>query len=537
MSSITSVSGLSSGVDWRSLIDQLRTAEHRPIDLLTKQKGAYGEKLKAWQDLNTKLLSLKTAAEKLNTAKGFNLFTSSSSSSSATKPDDLLTATIGTAAGTGSYDIEVLQTARAKKQASQSFSSPSSALGAGYAGTFQINGQTVTVAATDTLLDVQTKINNLNNGDLATKVAASIVSYSATDNRLILTSQNEGAAGFTLQPDGLPDLVTAFGFSEIQSGRDAQLKVDGITLTRSSNTITDVLSGITLNLKKAEPGTTITFNVNRDINGVTSLIKEFVDQYNQVLDFIRTQSTYHQGDGQTNGILLGDSTLRSVKSDLVKNVINPVWGAPSQFSTLAMAGINLNNQGKLSVDESKLKGYLETNFEDIKKLFIAHGTSSTGNLSYITHGVKTTPGTYAVNITQAASAGVDVAGTINGEAAIGSGTALTGAPGTSIEGFVVSYSSTATGHVGDVTLTLGVAEAFSRSLDNLTNNHGGYVAYKQTNLQTSMDKLDSKIKQMENRLDTRMETLTKQYVAMETALGKMQSMSSWLSSQISGLNQ
>jgi flagellar hook-associated protein 2 len=531
MASTTSVSGLSSGIDWRSLIDQLRTAEHGPIDLLTKQKGTYGDKLKAWQELNTKLLSLKTAAEKLNTAKEFNLYTSSTSSSSATDPNDLLTAALGAAGETGSYDIEVLQTARVQKRASQSFSSQSIALGDGYAGTFQINGRTVTVVAGDTLADVRTKINNLNSGDQATKVTASIVSYSSTDNRLILTSQQEGAAGFTLEPAG------SLGFTEIQAGRDAQLKVDGISLTRSSNTITDVLPGITLNLKKAEPGTTITLNINRDLDGVSSLIKEFVDQYNQVLNSIQTQSTYHQGDGQSNSILFGDTTLRSVKSNLTKNVINQVWGVSSQFSTLGLAGVNLDNQGRLSVNESKLTGYLETNFEDIKRLFIAEGTSSTGNLNYVTHGVKTTPGTYVIDITQAPSTGVDVAGTINGEAAIGSGTTLTGAPGTSIEGLVVSYSGTATGNVGNVTLTLGVAEAFSRTLYNITDSHGGYVANKQTNLQTSMDKLDNKIKQMEARLDKRMETLTKQYIAMETALGKMQSMSSWLSSQINGLTQ
>ena len=533
MASTTSVSGLSSGIDWRSLIDQLRAAEHRPIDLLTKQKGTYGDKLKVWQDLNTKLLSLKTAAEKLNTAKGFNLFTSSTSSSSATDPNGLLTATIGTAGQTGSYAIEVLQTASAQKIASRSFSGQSTALGAGYAGTFQINGRDVTVAATDSLADVQTKINNLNSGAQATKVTASIVSYSPADYRLILTSQKEGVAGIVASPD----LAAAFGFTEIQAGRDAQLKVDGISLTRSSNTITDVLPGITLNLKKAEAGTTITLNINRDLDGVSGLIKESVDQYNQVLDFIRTQSTFHQGSGQSNSVLFGDTTLRSVKSNLTRNVINPVWGVSSQFSTLGMAGINLDNQGKLSVNESKLKGYLETNFEDIKRLFIAEGTSSTGNLNYITHGVKTTPGTYVVDITQAASTGVDVAGTINGEAAIGSGTTLTGAPGTSIEGLVVSYSGTATGTVGNLTLTLGVAEAFSRTLVNITDSHGGYLAYKQTSLQTSMDNLDSKIKQMETRLDKRMETLTKQYVAMETALGKMQSQSSWLSSQINGLTQ
>ncbi len=176
MAPTSSVSGLSSGIDWRSMIEQIRTAEHKPIDLISKQKGVYENKLKAWQDLNTRLLGLKTAAEKINTPQEFNLLTGSSLSSSATKPDDLLTATIGEAGQIGSYAVEVLQTARVEKWSSRSFTSQSEALGTGYAGTFQVNGRTVNVAADDTLADVRTKINNLNSGDQATKVTASIVS-------------------------------------------------------------------------------------------------------------------------------------------------------------------------------------------------------------------------------------------------------------------------------------------------------------------------------------------------------------------------
>jgi flagellar hook-associated protein 2 len=541
MAPTSSVSGLSSGIDWRSMIEQIRTAEHKPIDLVSKQKGVYENKLKAWQELNTKLLALKTAAEKLNKAQGFNLFTSTSRSSTATNPDDLLTATVGEAGQVGSYAIQVLQTARVGKWSSSSFTSQAAALGTSYAGSFTVNGRTVTVAADDTLADVRTKINNLNSGDQATKATASIVSYSATDNRLILTSQTEGAAGITLapvlEPEGAPNLVTALGFTEIQTGLDASLMVDGVSVTRSSNTISDLLPGITLNLKKAEPGTTVTLNVNRDLEGVTGLIKDFVDQYNQVLDFIRTQSTYNQTNKQTGGVLFGDGTLRSVKKDLVNIVINPVWGAPSAFSILGQAGIKLNNQGDLSVDETTLKGYLGTNFDDIKKLFIAEGTSSSSSLDYVSHRLETKPGTYTVNISRAPASGVDIAGTINGEAAVGNGDTLTGAQGTSAEGLVVSYSGSTTGDVGSVTLTAGVAEAFSRILYNLTDSLGGYVADKQTSIQSRIDNLGKKINVMEDRLDKRMEVLTSQYVAMETSMSKMQSLSSWLSSQISQLSK
>jgi flagellar hook-associated protein 2 len=541
MASTSSVSGLSSGIDWQSMIEQIRTAEHKPIDLISQQKSVQEKKLKAWQELNTKLLALKTAAEKLNKAQGFNLFTSTSRSSTATNPDDFFTATLGEAGQIGSYAIEVLQTARVEKWSSRGFTSQSIALGESYAGSFLINGRTVTVAADDTLADVRTKINNLNSGDQATKVTASIVSYSATDNRLILTSQTEGAAGITLapilEPEGAPNLVTAFGLTEIQTGLDASLMVDGVSVMRSSNTISDLLPGITLNLKKAEVGTTVTLNVNQDLEGVTGLIKGFVDQYNQVMDFIRTQSTYNQTNKQAGGILFGDGTLRSVRKDLVNLVINPIGGVTLAFSTLGLVGIKLNNQGNLSVDESTIKGYLRTNFDDIKKLFIAEGTSSSSSLDYVSHRLETKPGTYAVNISQAPASGVDIAGTINGEAAIGNGDTLTGAPGTSAEGLVVSYSGATTGDVGSVTLTTGVAEAFSRILYSLTDSLDGYVADKQTGIQNRIDNLGKKINVMEDRLDKRMEVLTSQYVAMETSMSKMQSLSSWLSSQISQLSK
>jgi flagellar hook-associated protein 2 len=532
MAGITSTSGLASGLDWKSMIDQLRAVEHRPIDLVVQQKKLYEDKLKAWQDLNTSLLALRSASEKLRKVEGFDLYQAELRSSSTTDPAAILGVTIGAAGETGSYTIEVLKTAKAQKQASQSFSSTSTALGDGFVGTFQINGQTVTVAASDTLANVRTKINNLNSGDQATKVTASIVSYSSTDYRLILTSQQEGAAGFELQPE----MVTAFGFTDIQAGQDAELNVDGNFLTRSSNTISDVLSGVTLNLKKAEPGTIISLDVNRDTAGIFNLIKEVVDKYNEAMNFIQAQSKYDSVNKKTGGVLFGEGTLRSVKSDLVNTIISPVSGVSSQFAILGQIGINLDKQGVLSINEKTLKGYLETNPEEVKKLFAADGTSDAGTLNYITSGLKTKPGTYAVNITQAPGPGVDVAGTINGEAAVGHGEILTGASGEpNVDGLVVKYTGTATGVAGTITLTSGAAESLYRSLYDITDTFSGYVSFKKTSLQDSIKRFDTQVSEMEARLDRRMDVMTNRFVLMEKTLGQLQSMSGWLSSQINSL--
>ncbi len=207
------VAGLSSGFDWKSMIDQLKGIEHRRVDLVTAKKTDTQTKLAEWRSVNSKLLALKTAAGKIKDVSGFDLFASSLTSSSATKAEDILTTSMGTAAADGTYALELIQTAQAQKVSGKSFTSQSAALGAPYAGSFLVNGRAVTIEATDTLNDVRNKMNSLNSGTTATQVTASIVSYSASDYRLVLSSQAEGAAGMGLQQAGAANVLEAFGFT------------------------------------------------------------------------------------------------------------------------------------------------------------------------------------------------------------------------------------------------------------------------------------------------------------------------------------
>ncbi|MBU2623356.1 MAG: flagellar hook protein, partial [Proteobacteria bacterium] len=137
----------------------------------------------------------------------------------------------------------------------------------------------------------------------------------------------------------------------------------------------------------------------------------------------------------------------------------------------------------------------------------------------------------------AVTAGVNVAGTINGEAAAGSGQLLTGsAPATgmttSVQGLTVKYTGTATGTQGTVKITMGVAELFDRTLFSISDPIEGYAGFKQESLQNSIDSFETQIEQMEARLNRKMEMMINRFVAMETALARMQSQSNWLSGQI-----
>jgi flagellar hook-associated protein 2 len=133
--------------------------------------------------------------------------------------------------------------------------------------------------------------------------------------------------------------------------------------------------------------------------------------------------------------------------------------------------------------------------------------------------------------------GEDVAGTINGEAATGSGQVLTGAEGeTNVAGLVVKYSGTAENvDAGEVKLTVGVAEIFDRALFNITDPYEGYVAFKKDSLQDSISGFKSQIQQMEAQLNRKMQMMIDRFVAMETAISNMQSISAWLSAQLDTL--
>jgi len=210
MAGTSMVSGLASGLDWQKIIEQLRAVEHKRIDLIESKKKTYADKLSAWQTINTKLLSLKTAAGKINRSSYFNLYTVALSSNTTTAAEDILSVTTTTDASPGSYQIKVNSLASAQKLSSTSFASQTAALN--LSGDIIIGGRTVSISTTDSLSSIRNKINAVNSGSNASKVTASIVNYGNEGYRLILTSDEEGIAGISLLNGGATDLLGLLGF-------------------------------------------------------------------------------------------------------------------------------------------------------------------------------------------------------------------------------------------------------------------------------------------------------------------------------------
>lgn len=524
------VSGLASGLDWRSIIDQIRKLETKKVDLITQKKKEYEEKVSAWQGINKKLLTLKTKAEALHSYKGFDLYKSSLSTNTSTKAEDILSVTTGEEASPGTYEIIVRQLAKAQKYSSGGFASHNTALD--IEGSLLINGKSVLIASTDTLTSIRNKINAVNTGPDPSGVSATVIHYGTQGYRLVLTSNQEGAQGMSLVNGGEEDVMGLLGLSEIQSGADAQITIDGIELTLSSNIIKEVIPGITLNLKQAEADTTVTVKIERDHSAIKDKIKELVHAFNEVMDAIYAQFTYDKEKQKTGGPLFGDNTLRSIRAGLTQLLLNRISGMQEAFSTLGLIGIHLNAQGRLTIDDQKLQGYLETNFEDVRRFFAVEWSSSNSQLSYVYHTGNTSAGAYSIQIT-----GVNpLEGYfVDPGDATGDGEYLKGISGNA-NGLIVRYTGQETGAIGTLTLTFGIAELLNRSLDQITQSLGGVISNKTSSIEKTIQHMKKDIAQMEVRIDRKMVELERQFIAMETALSTLQSQAGWLTNQIKSIN-
>jgi len=213
-----------------------------------------------------------------------------------------------------------------------------------------------------------------------------------------LTCNNEG--GGTLDLGTLTSATEGYTM-QTSAGKDASVKIDGTTITSSTNVIADIIAGVTINLKKIESGSQVDLNISRDLAGIKSSVQSFTGKYNEILEYINGQFAWDE-DTQSSGLLSGDGTLSSIKSSLQNILISTIKDLPTNTNALSLIGINSDSNGVISLDDSDFTDALVNDFAAVRRIFIAEGTTTDGDVSYISHTRETVPGDYAVNITIAA---------------------------------------------------------------------------------------------------------------------------------------
>ncbi|MCC6141049.1 MAG: flagellar filament capping protein FliD [Nitrospira sp.] len=380
-----SFGGLGNGLDFGQVVDQLVKVARLPVDSLNEKKGALSSKSTDYATLSTKLIALQGAADKLRLSTSFDRTTTSVSDTSALSAVGSSTATSGT------YSLRVTQLAQSHQitnKAATTAAATTTDIVAGASGTFTFKigsgpDQTVTLGATATLEDLKSSINDLGAG-----ATASIIN-TGTDTtpayRLVLTSATTGAAnGITIVADNTTLDFTngggSGGIDTLQAAQDAIAIVgdpalNPVTVTRSTNAISDAIAGVTLTLLKTTGASTVQVNVSRDVTAVKDNIKGLATAYNDVLKYITERTTYDVAT-KKGGNFFGEPTVRGVLSQIRSALSSSIPGAGS-FNTVGTLGFKTDREGTITVDDAKLDTALSANYSNVRTLFV-NQTGSAG---------------------------------------------------------------------------------------------------------------------------------------------------------------
>ncbi|MFN8767290.1 MAG: flagellar filament capping protein FliD [Lysobacteraceae bacterium] len=353
--------GIGSGINVNQLVSQLVAAERAPQEqrIARRETDARAD-LAAFNQIKTALSSLRTAANALDGTSGV------AARKTTIQADAGFTASATSTAALGRYSIEVESLATAQKRQSGPVTS-SADLGSGTLS-FTVGTETFNVAlgATNTITELRDAINTATGGK---GLSATVVNGDA-GNVLVLNAAKAGTAGaITINATGSIATFTN-GLVVTTTATNAVVKVDGVTRTADSNRLADLISGVTIDLTKAQDNSTFTLDIVADNANVRTAMQSFVGAYNAALTQLRNASAYN-AESRTGGPLLGDAAVRGLQQQL-RGAIGDA------FDELSAIGIRSSKDGSLSIDVSKFDAALATNPAAVERLFDKERVGSLG---------------------------------------------------------------------------------------------------------------------------------------------------------------
>ncbi len=554
-----SFTGLGSGTDFDSIIEKLIEVESLKKKRLEIWKSSWEKKIEGFQELNTKLLSLKTSLQAMDRPGEFLVKNTSSTDSAA------LTATATADAEEGSYVFSINQLAQNQIL---TFNTPATSLNTVVNNSGTTQTFTYTYAGTDhtvnvpngTTLGTLINIINADGGNLG--VRASAIKVSEGEYRMQLRGLDTGAAK-TLTIAGSTTL-SGYQSGDVtvsQSAQDAQFRLNNFPsnawLTRATNSIDDVVPGLTVLFKSTSANVTV--NVETDIEGIKEHVRTFVNQINEVRSFLKELTKI---DSMTNkGSLLSGNYGVAMISQNLKNItaskglgfeyFNSATGTGDMYTTLSQLGILTDadagsvNSGLLILNEDRLDEVLKTNLDDVVSLFSAHYegsatvTQPSDNPAAFTYYNSiqgtTKGGTYAVSYSL--SGGVVTGATIGGyparfDSETGQITATTG-PAT---GLAIQLNTFDNGtYSGSVSLKVGKVTELINELNRLTDTREGTLNILEDNYRDIIENIQKKIEFEERRLKNNERNLRDRFARLEATLSNYNGIQGMLQNQIKQL--
>lgn len=368
------ITGMASGLP-PNIVEQMIEAERIPVKQMEMKRAEDEDKLKLISDLSDKITSIPKAVDELVGIRGFKNNTFN------TGDESIISGVVDPEIATpGNWQIEVLQLAKKAGVKTRGFPDRDKTLaGAGYLKFNTPEGdKDIYIARKDSTLDgIAMAINRAQIG-LSAQVVES--GKSASEQfQLLITGLDPGKRNDVEFPQVyLLDGEEDFEFEQSINGQNAKIKLDGFEFEVPDNNVKDLIPGVNIELKQANPGRPIMVNVREDFEVIGDKMKEFVTAYNESLAWIQGQSklTQDRSGRERLGPFGGDSLVRSVESRLRTIILSPQMGTGSSFQRISELGIEFNRNGTLNFNDDKFKKALTTTPQEVVKFLRGDGFSN-----------------------------------------------------------------------------------------------------------------------------------------------------------------
>ncbi len=532
---LTSLNANGSGIDTDTLITNLTAAQKSSVEtpITTKQTANTAQ----ISSVGTISSDLTTFAQAMNSlVQGGTLQTQPVSSDAGTMS---VAAVAGVPVGALNQSVTVNAIAQAQSVKSAAY---------GTTQAFDTGTLTLTVGTGSPVSITVDSSNNTLSGiaqsinAAAAGITASVITGSDGTGTLVLKGATGAAQSFTLasaddtsatQPDGALSLAnlsyggtaSTTGLTQTQTAQDASITVDGVTVSRTTNSFSDVIPGVTMNLVKTG---TVNLSSTRPNDAITTALTNFVDSYNYLLGELNT-ATAAATSSSDAGPLRGNQAIRSLKTQLSQLTTKPL-NATGSIRTLAELGVKTAQDGTLSVDSSTLNTMLTQYPDDVESMFVTSQSSSSSKVVITSSAGATSSGVFQVTGITPAVNGGNAGGSINGVPMTANIWNLTAASGSGADGLSLQILS-GTPTSATITINQGIAGVLQAVHDALLGTNGalttlnGSLTTQKSSLADALTKADASVTVYHDRLVT-------QFTQMNTLISGYKATSSYLTQQV-----
>lgn len=516
--------GAGSGLDIQALVTQLSDAAKAPKEaLITSRATANQAKISGLAQVSSAIDGFASALSGL--ISGGTLF----SQPSVSDPSAFTASAIAGARLAGlSASVEVERLAQAQTSVAGYLTAATDPVGE---GTLTINvgggaGVDVTIDSTNNNLNGLAKaINDKNAG-----VTASVVT-DTNGARLVVKGKTGDAAAFTLTvPGGTTSGLERFATAAMDTpldAHDALVKLDGVEVNRATNSFSDLIPGVQIDLKSAKPGTTVSVGVTRPTAAISQGVQDFVSAYNELMNMIAEQTK--AGTGADAGALRGDIGVRELQRRLSQLPTQALSSTGTGPHTLAEIGVRTNRDGTLGVDSGRLASILASDPDGVEALFNPGQYSSSPFLTIKSAAGRVAPGTYTITDVVPEAPPAAASGKIDNKVMTGIGANLVAPGGSAAVGLILGVSGAVTS--ATITVDPGLGGAL-QSIRDALRARGGAFATTQDRLGKEAARIAEDRTKLELSSTKYHDQLLTTFTAMDSRVSAFKATQSYLDQQI-----